>query len=198
MLLPPAGAAAAQLPGAWTHQSLTESLVFFFFHVQGLKIGRIGLISSHFFTFFVHLCKCLFFLTLSSRSIRCFSSDTRMLSLQDTSHQTTEEPETWSKHHLLLASPLINSERSFIRNWSWYLSNFNFCSVLIVRRVWLCACGLWPLPQLPVSLCCCTSGVLILNTCKIQINYFMLLLFQCLTTIEHIKLHMRQVYFYNV
>lgn len=45
MLLPPTGAGAAQLAGAWTHQSLTESLVFFFLHVQGLKMGWIQPIS---------------------------------------------------------------------------------------------------------------------------------------------------------
>lgn len=89
MLLPPTGAGAAQLAGAWTHQSLTESLVFFFLHVQGLKMGRIQPISAR-QTLFHLICaftRVLFsFLTLSSRSIRCFSSDTRMLSLQDTSH----------------------------------------------------------------------------------------------------------------
>lgn len=143
MLLPPTGAGAAQLAGAWTHQSLTESLVFFFLHVQGLKMGRIQPISAR-QTLFHLVCaftRVLFsFLTLSSRSIRCFSSDTRMLSLQDTSHQISEEPETWSKHHLLLESPLINSQRSFIRNWSWYLSNSEVSSALIETCV---ALSLW-------------------------------------------------------
>lgn len=97
--------------------------------------------SRHFFHLVCAFTRVLSsFLTLSSRSIRCFSSDTRMLSLQDTSHQISEEPETWSKHHLLLQSPLINSQRSFIRNWSWYLSNSEVSSALIETCV---ALSLW-------------------------------------------------------
>lgn len=146
MLLPPTGAGAEQLAGAWTHQSLTESLVFFFLHVQGLKMGRIQPISAQQAVF--HFICALFVIVLLFPHPFKQKYPLLLLGHQDVvtaRHVTSDHWRAWNLIKIPSA-PLISSQRPFLRNWFWYLSNSEVSPALIVRHVWLCACGLLPFP----------------------------------------------------
>lgn len=149
MLLPPTGAGAAQLAWAWTHQSLTESLVFFFLHVQGLKMGRIQPISAQ---------QTLFHLICAFTQV-LFSSSPFQVEVSVVSPPTPGCCHCKTRHIRSLKSlkPDQNticssSHLSLIVKGHLYGTDpdtFQTLKSLLLslRRVWLWACGLLPFPQ---------------------------------------------------